>query len=250
MTNFLDKINQLNRQIKHPTVNQQVAEINQIINKLDQHQVLETAPAKLGLLPDEVEAVLQQVGDKQDANLKVLNQLLNSLRQFLSIRYGLWSLPNLTTARLIKEQLHVTTALEIMAGNAYWSKALAEVQIKTIATDSLEWSKTSATGSQPAFDVVDLDAAQAIKQFANVDLVICSWAPNFTESDLLAVAAWKKYNPKSHLLFVGEKNGATNSPAFWQTMKLHHSPQLRKINQSFQSYDFINEQIFEIEHEI
>ncbi|MDF7682693.1 SAM-dependent methyltransferase [Lactobacillus sp. ESL0679] len=250
MTNFLDKVNQLNGQIKHPVVNKQVAEVNQIINQLDQKQILTTAPVRLGLLPDEVEEILEQVGQGQAADIKVLNQLLNSLRQYLSIRYGIWSLPNLTTAQLIKEQLHVNTALEIMAGNAYWSRALDKAQIRTIATDSLEWSKTSATGSQPAFNVIDLDAVQAIKQFSQVDLIICSWAPNFTESDLLAVAAWKKYNPKSRLLFIGEKNGATNSPAFWQTVKLHHSAQLRQINQSFRSYDFINEQIFEIEHEI
>ncbi len=51
------------------------------------------------------------------------NNLLNNFRSFLSREYGVWSLPNLETARLIKQEYHVKSSLEIMAGNAYWSKA-------------------------------------------------------------------------------------------------------------------------------
>ncbi|WEV70188.1 SAM-dependent methyltransferase [Lactobacillus sp. ESL0785] len=250
MTQFLNKINQLNSKINQPEITRQVAEINQIIAYLNCQKILTQAPNRLGLLPDESEAILQRVGASKAPTLKVLNQLLNSVRQFLSINYGLWSLPNLQTVQLLKQELHVNSALEIMAGNAYWSQALTAVGVKTIASDSLEWAKTSSTGSKPVMQVVDLDAAAAIKAFPKVDLILCSWAPNFTTSDLLAVRAWKQYNPKSHLLFIGEKDGATNSAAFWHEIKLHKSPQLRKVNQSFLSYDFINEQIFEIEHEI
>ena len=137
-----------------------------------------------------------------------------------------------------------------MAGNAYWSKALTEVGLKTIATDSLEWSKTSKTGSQQATKVLNLSAPEAIRAFPDVQLVICAWAPNFDESDLSAIEAWQKYNSSSRLLFIGEKNGVTNSATFWHQIHFSHSPELQTVNHSFTSFDFIEEQIFEIKHEI
>ena len=64
------------------------------------------------------------------------------------------------------------------------------------------------------------------------------------------VKAWKKYNPKSHLLFIGEEMGATNSSEFWLTEHFTKSTAINKINKSFVSYDFINEKIYEIENEL
>jgi hypothetical protein len=45
------------------------------------------------------------------------------------------------------------------------------------------------------------------------------------------------------LLFIGEKNGATNSATFWQKAKSRTNT---KVNRSFQSFDFIDEKVFEI----
>ncbi|WEV40705.1 SAM-dependent methyltransferase [Lactobacillus sp. ESL0681] len=248
MTNFLNKINQLDAVLEQKEVHAQVQELNKIVATVKQRAILPVAPRPLGFLPDEL-AVLSEQGAPAD-QLKIINQLLNSLRQFLSINYGLWSLPNKITATAIKQQLNVHSALEIMAGNACWTKALTGVGIATVATDSLEWSKTSSTGSQPFSKVLQLDASDAIKQFNRVDLILCSWAPNFNQADLAAVRAWERYNPSAHLLFIGEKNGVTNSKQFWQKQNFNSTQELKLINQTFLSYDFINEQIFEIEHEI
>lgn len=79
------------------------------------------------------------------------------------MKYGIWSIANLKTAALIKDKMQIDTALEIMAGNAYWSSTLANVGIQTISTDSLEWAKTSSTGAEPFHPVINLEAAQAIK---------------------------------------------------------------------------------------
>ena len=57
-----------------------------------------------------------------------------------------------------------------MAGNAYWSQALAQVGIKVHSTDSLEWAKTSTTGAKPFYPVEDLPADQAIKKYHTVNL--------------------------------------------------------------------------------
>ena len=252
MTDFLSKINQLDARLIIESVHQQVEEINNIVATIRQKQVLKRAPEKLGFLPDVAEKICSNHFHSKDQldDFKTINQLLNNTRQFLAIKFGLWSIPNLETAQVIKDQLKVNTGLEIMAGNGYWSKALSQVGVKMTATDNLDWSRTSNTGVKAFVPVSNYDAAKAVKQFSDVDLIICSWAPNFGNSDEKVVNAWQKLNSATHLLFVGERNGVTNSASFWQKEPFLHSKELRLINQTFTSFDFIDEQIFEIAHEI
>ncbi|RMC61374.1 SAM-dependent methyltransferase [Lactobacillus sp. ESL0259] len=252
MTDFLSKINQLDARLIIESVHQQVEEINNIVATIRQKQVLKRAPKKLGFLPDVAEEICSNHFHSKDQldDFKTINQLLNNTRQFLAIKFGLWSIPNLETAQVIKDQLKINKGLEIMAGNGYWSKALSQVGVKMTATDNLDWSRTSNTGAQAFVPVSNYDAARAVKQFSDVDLIICSWAPNFGNSDEKAVNAWQKLNSATHLLFVGERNGVTNSASFWQKEPFLHSKELRLINQTFTSFDFIDEQIFEIAHEI
>lgn len=244
MTEFIEKLNILDRKLDNQFVHQQVKEVNHIISAVANQKILEKAPQPLGLLPDKLAEIASQTNSK---NVKVMNKLLNSVRQYLSLRYGIWSLPNMTTVQLMKQELHIGSALEIMAGNAYWSKALNQANIQVIATDSLEWAKTSSTGQTLFYPVEDLSATQAIQKYKSVDLILCSWAPNFGDSDLKAVITWKKYAPHAHFLFIGEREGATNSEKFWQSQHFKNTPELAKINQSFVSYDFIDEKIFEID---
>lgn len=244
MTNYLQKIKQLDNSLGNKKVHNQVEEIDKLVATVAEKKVLSVAPLRLGFLPDEFEDLLVGMGSAKKNELTTLNHLLNSARQFLSLKY--WSVPNLKTANLIKRELHIASALEIMAGNAYWSKALNEVDIDTIATDSLEWAKTSQTGEQMMMPVKNYAAEVAIKKFDQVDLIICSWSPNFGDSDLSAVRAWRDYNPNSKLLFIGEKNGATNSPQFWENEQFVKTEAISKINASFKSFDFIDEQFFEI----
>ncbi|RMC57590.1 SAM-dependent methyltransferase [Lactobacillus sp. ESL0260] len=252
MTDFLSKINQLDARLNIELVHQQVVEINNIVATIRQKQVLKRAPKKLGFLPDVAEEICSNHFHSKDQldDFKTINQLLNNTRQFLAIKFGLWSIPNLETAQVIKDQLKINKGLEIMAGNGYWSKALSQVGVKMTATDNLDWSRTSNTGAQAFVPVSNYDAARAVKQFSDVDLIICSWAPNFGNSDEKVVNAWQKLNSATHLLFVGERNGVTNSASFWQKEPFLHSKELRLINQTFTSFDFIDEQIFEIAHEI
>ena len=127
MTKFLTKLTKLEQEINHPAVKRQVEEIALIDSYVQAGKPLKRAPRRLGLLPDEFEEVLVEVGPDKEGALRDLNNLLNNFRQYLSLIYGIWSLPNIQTAQLIKNKLHVQTALEIMAGNAYWSQALAQV---------------------------------------------------------------------------------------------------------------------------
>ena len=246
MTDYLSKLALLNRQISHPQVATQVEEINQIVNTVAKRELLNKAPEPLGLLPDQYEQILKEIGTEKSQQLKITNKLLNSLRQFLSLRYGIWSVPNLTTIQQILNEFHPKQVLEIMAGNSYWSLGFKTLGIDTIATDSNEWAKTSQTGSSPFIPVLNYDASLAISSFTQVDLILCSWAPNFTKDDLNVVQNWQKYNPHATLLFVGEKDGATNSPDFWHRQLLSHSSAITRINNTFKSFDFIDEQIFQV----
>lgn len=243
MSKFITKLETLATELRIDQINQQVHEVKIIDQAVRNRQILTKAPATLGFAPDEMEEIGWKVPKSQLKNTQTVNNLLNNVRQYLSLTYGIWSLPNAEVARLIKEKLHVNSALEVMAGNAYWSKALKEAGIKVRSTDSLEWSKTSQTGQQPFSFVENLDAVNAVKKYANTDLIICSWSPNFGKSDLELVKARKMYAPQAKLLFIGEKNGATNSPEFWQTAG---PVEMNDLNCSFKSYDFIEEKFFEV----
>lgn len=245
MSDYLEKIKLLDKEIAQPAVHRQAVEIQQIIKAVSEQKVLLKAPAKLGLLPDEAALIGQQSGKYEQ--VKIINQLFNSLRQYLSLHFGIWSLPNLEAAFLIKKKWQVKQALEIMAGNAYWSKALAKTGVKAIATDSSEWSKTSLTGQQTMMPLKKLSAERAIEAYRQADLILCSWAPNFGQADLKAIAAWRKYNPQSRLLFIGEK-GVTNSAAFWQEVTFASNQALHELNAAFTSFDFIDEKFFEVKN--
>lgn len=249
MTNFLEKSIELDKKIQSPEIHCQVEEMMRIDQYVRKGMPLSKAPEPLGLLPDQFEDVLQEIGINKKRALTDINNLFNNFRQYLSLKYGIWSIANVNTARLIKEKLHIKKALEIMAGNAYWAEALEKAGVVTISTDSLEWAKTSSTGAKPFHKVIDLKADQAIQKYQDVDLILCSWSPNFGNGDLETIAAWRKYNPNSHLLFIGEQDGATNSAEFWSHNWFKKTKELREINRSFQSFDFINEQIFEINNE-
>ncbi|KRL82659.1 hypothetical protein [Lactobacillus ultunensis] len=249
MTKFLEKVNKLDQEINYSLIHEQVEAMEQVDHYVSRGKPLLVAPQRIGLMPDEFEDILTDIGQNKRKQLTDINNLFNNFRQYLSLKYGIWSIANLQTAKLIKKELNVNTALEIMAGNAYWSKALEESGIQTISTDSLEWAKTSKTGSIQFHPVINLSADQAIKKYNQVDLILCSWSPNFGKSDIDTVKSWQKYNKDSHLLFIGERNGATNSPEFWDHHWFKKTPALMSINHSFQSFDFIDERIFEINNE-
>lgn len=223
----------------------QAAEIAAIAGLLAAKKLPEKAPQPLGLLPDEREELAAQFGADRIAKA---DSLLNNFRSYLSRRFGIWSLPNLTTAALIKDYFHADRVCEVMAGNGCWSRALQEAGCQVTATDSLEWAKTSETGAQAFVDVEQMTAEQAVAELGpQSDLLLCAWAPNFNESDCGLVAAWRKLDKRPPLIFVGERDGATNSPRFWRSIPLQNSRGLRQINASFASFDFIDEKIFQVQ---
>ena len=182
MKKYQNKLNKLDKELTYLPLHKQVIAIDNIITNLENGKILQKSPNSLGFLPDSLDIMIENTGSSEKA--QEANNLLNNFRSFLSRGYGIWSLPNLETAKLIRQEYNVKSSLEIMAGNAYWSKALSEVGVKAIASDSFTWAKSSTTGEAPIFETENLDAISAIKKHPEVDLIICSWAPNFGEDDL------------------------------------------------------------------
>lgn len=241
MKKYQNKLNKLDKELNYLPLHEQVIAINNIITNLEKGKILQKSPNSLGFLPDSLDIMIENTGSREKA--QEANNLLNNFRSFLSREYGIWSLPNLETVQLIKQEYNVKSSLEIMAGNAYWSKALSEVGVKAIASDSFTWAKSSTTGESPIFETENLDALSAIKKHPEVDLIICSWAPNFGEDDVNILNLYRQLDYQPVLLFIGEKFGATNSTTFWQEAKTTTN---KKVNRSFRSFDFINEKVFEI----
>ncbi|KRL63639.1 hypothetical protein [Lactobacillus psittaci] len=233
MTDFLTKLIKLDNELNIAELHQQVKQIINTCNLLDQKLIPLKQVPKLGI------KVI-------DNKTKLANNLLNNFRQYLSMHYGLWSLPNLTTAKLIINRYQPNLILEVMAGNAAWSKAFQLAGAQVIATDNLEWAKSSNTGQKQLTHVENLTANAALSKYQNCDLIICSWAPNFGQADVELTSYWRQHS-NAKLLVVGEELGATNSAAFWLNETFATSANLKEINQSFTSFDFINEKIFEIE---
>ena len=249
MNNYQLKINKLAKIIQEPIITYQVKEINMACKIINNRQVLNKSLTPLGLKPDELDQLERKLPDEKKKDLYAINNLLNNFRSFLSRYFGIWSLPNQKSADLLASQFQVHTGLEIMAGNGYWSKALANSSVKMIATDSLTWAKSSKTGQENFYQIEKLDALSAIEKYKNVDMIICSWAPNFGDIDYQVLKQYRKYcnQEATKLFFIGEKYGATNTDKFWQEAHQLNNAKLKRINHSFESFDFINEEIYEIE---
>ncbi|GFZ27041.1 SAM-dependent methyltransferase [Lactobacillus corticis] len=243
MTKYIEKLRTLATKLQNPLINQQAAEIIKIDQIVGQKAILPNPPAHLGFSKSTLQTLKTGNSAKE---IGAVNGLINSFRQYLSINYGIWSLPNLAASQAIKNHYQVKTALEVMAGNAYWSKALSQTGIDCTATDSLEWAKSSQTGSDRFYPVENLSATEAVEKYRQVDLILASWSPNFGDADIQLVQAWRKFAPNAKLLFVGEYAGATNSPNFWQEVPLVSADEMWDINANFISFDFIDEEIFQV----
>src|SRR5699024_12551558 len=77
--------------------------------------------------------------------------------------------------------------------------------------DSFAWAKSSTTGDAPIFETENLDAISAIKKHPEVDLIICSWAPNFGEDDVNILNLYRQLDYQPVLLFIDRKSTRLNS---------------------------------------
>ncbi len=213
------------------------------------------------LLPDDIQDRIYQqlaqkypagdpVGDQRwdqyTAALPKVDKLLRSYRDYLEETYGMWSYTNAPFIAALSDYLANQPVLEIMAGNGYISRGLRQhnPHQQVIATDSKAWVTENETGKHPVTTIEKLDALAAIKKYGNqVKFVIMSWSPDKVEIDWQVLRLIRRQYPQLQLLVIGEKNGATNSPRFWQEAKLSQEG-LGAVNDHLQTFDLIDEQVY------
>lgn len=236
--------------------------INNVLesDRLIQQGLLPQPLPKL-LLPDNIQDVIyqqvqakypphdkkgDQLWDQYTKVLPQLDKLLRNYRDYLEDRYGMWSYVNATYIKALSEYLDGAPVLEIMAGNGYISAGLQNLNPgqKVYPTDSKDWTKENQTGRHDVTKVEKLDALSAIQKYGHdVQYVIMSWSPDKLTIDMDVLNLIRQDYPDLHLLVIGEKNGATDSPQFWKEAHLSQKG-LEKVNQQLKSFDLIDEQIY------
>lgn len=138
-------------------------------------------------------------------NVRVSNGIRPSL-----MRAGYYVAATRENAKSIKANIGEGVVLDVMAGRGFFTKALREVGVKTIATDDNSWGISS--------HVETLDAIEAIDKYAkDIDYVMIAWAP--LQSDLDHKILWhiRKNHPHLTIINVGESSGGcTGSDIFWE----------------------------------
>ncbi|WP_295731371.1 SAM-dependent methyltransferase [uncultured Limosilactobacillus sp.] len=214
------------------------------------------------LLPDDVQdTIFKQVnaqypqedprGDRLwntyiDA-LPKLDRLLRNYRDYLEDTYGMWSYTNSSFTNALSKYLAGAPILEVMAGNGYLSKGLRNSNPHQIiyTTDSQDWIQENETGRHPVTTIEKLDALSAVKKYGHkVQFILMSWAPDKGNQDWQLLQLIRKDYPDLQLLVIGEKDGATNSPAFWKNAQLSQPTDLQTVNQYLKTFDLIDEQIY------
>lgn len=216
------------------------------------------------LLPDDIQDTIFQAVNRQypqgdphgdalwnkyNAALPELDRHLRNFRDYLEDTYGMWSYVNALFAKALADYLNGEAVLEIMAGNGYISKGLRNNNPaqKIYTTDSQAWVNENETGKHPVTPIEKLDALAAIKKYGqDVQYVIMSWAPDKQETDWQVLQLLRQDYPNIHFLVIGEKDGATDSTAFWQNAQLSQDADLQRVNQQLHSFDLIDEQIYTV----
>lgn len=240
--------------------------INNVLesNRLLQNGLLPQPLPKL-LLPDNIQDTIftaiqskyapgDPIGDQQwslyTTALPKLDQLLRNYRDYLEATYGMWSYTNSLFIKQLSQLIDGNPVLEVMAGNGYISKGLKNLNPHqtVITTDNQAWTTENETGNHPVTAIEPLDALTAFEKYqAKIKYVIMSWAPDKQTTDWELLQKMRTSKQAVKLLVIGEQNGATNSTSFWDNVNIVANQQIDQINTQFESFDLINEKLFECE---
>lgn len=177
--------------------------------------------------------------------LPKLDKALRSYRDYLEEQYGMWAYISGPFVKSLAAYIDHEAVLEIMAGNGYISKGLQDLNDKAYPTDSLEWLSENQTGKHQVTQIEKLDAVSAIEKYQDkVKYVIMSWAPDKGSVDLDVLNAIRKADHDLKLIVIGERNGATDSKAFWQQAHIIEPEAAKKLNAHHKPFDLIKDQVY------
>lgn len=214
------------------------------------------------LLPDTIQdQIYQKIADDYPAGdvtgdnlwnqlsdaLPKLDTLLRNYRDYLESTYGMWAYINAPFVKSLASFTSTGTVLELMAGRGFISKGLRNLNPnqQIFTTDNLDWQVKVKTNLPAVTSVENLDALKSVKKYGNlVQYIVLSWAPDTQQTDWDILQLIRKEYPNVQLIVIGEKDGATNSTAFWQNAELIDSDERNQLNTNYHSFDLIDEQVY------
>ncbi|UQS87158.1 SAM-dependent methyltransferase [Nicoliella spurrieriana] len=177
--------------------------------------------------------------------LPKLDKQLRSFRDYLETQYGMWAYISAPFTKAIADFVGNDHVLEVMAGNGYISKGLRNNNVNVVATDSLEWVQENETGKHLVTNVEKLDAMAAFHKYeSSVDTIIMCWSPDGVPIDWELLQAIRQSPRDIRLIVIGEKNGATNSKAFWEHAQFVDLAAAKQLNVHHQPFDLIHDQLY------
>ncbi|USS88297.1 SAM-dependent methyltransferase [Fructilactobacillus hinvesii] len=186
-----------------------------------------------------------QEWDRISNLLPQVDKDLRSFRDYLEDHYGMWAYISSSFTQQLAKYLDGKPALEVMAGNGYITKGLRDQKANVIGTDSLEWQRENETGKHQVTPIEKLSALDAYEKYKDqVDYIIMSWSPDGVPVDDELLTAIRNDGNLVQLIVIGEKDGATNSPAFWQHAEFVDDPGIKKLNQYLPHFDLIDDRVY------
>ncbi|GAK30008.1 SAM-dependent methyltransferase [Weissella oryzae SG25] len=177
--------------------------------------------------------------------LEQIDFLLRHFRDALIESFSMYSYVSSPFINALSEYTAGAAVLEVMAGHGYLTAGLQAVNPAqvVIATDNEDWRlQPDPTKAEPVTAVQNIDALAALaKYLPQVDYLIISWAPDTNTLDLEVIKQALQLKPAIKIIIIGEKDGATNSAAFWQKSQLEP---ITQVNRYLKSFDLIDEQAY------
>lgn len=240
------KVQQLNHQLDHERLHQQVQAMAAWRKALAQRQLPEGPLPRLGI--DESLYLDLVIAGYTVKDIQIMDKLLRNFRQYFAYHFGMWSSVNQALFSRWQALFGPLRYLEVASGNGYLSAGLKAQGNSVITTDALTWTSENMTGRTPLVTTQALTANAALWAYGDqVDAVVMAWSPDRDINDAHTLSLMRQHFPQLLWFVIGERNGATDSHLFWSQARLLSDRRLLALNQKLPRFDAINERIYLIQ---
>ncbi|WP_203642440.1 SAM-dependent methyltransferase [Levilactobacillus andaensis] len=177
--------------------------------------------------------------------LPQLDHDLRSFRDYLENHYGMWAYTSAPFVADLAKFVDDRAVLEVMAGNGYISKGLRDAHKTVYATDSQTWTAENETGRHALTTIEPLGAVEAFQKYQDkIGVVVMSWSPDGLPVDWELLQAIRESKTDVDFVVIGEKDGATDSAAFWSHAELVENAATRQLNRHFTPFDLVKDHAY------
>jgi len=122
--------------------------------------------------------------------------------------HGMWAIVDLNWTKVLAGWIGGRKVLEIMAGRGWLAKALAFHGTSITVTDNYGWA-AKHDKTKNVHPVIRLKAENAIRKYADAEVLIVSWPPCNGHEIIRVAEIWGRGRP---LVYIGEGGGGCNAP--------------------------------------